>query len=122
MDGLIGLMVSWSQSERTSVHAMAGLRLEFVRAGLRGAGLSKRSVCDHQVIIHVATVMRTPMAQREATAYVARWAKTNIAGPEQARFTEVCDTELLNVHEGNFAHFQVRPSAFAAWHALWTRA
>lgn len=69
----------------------------------------------------VSTVMGTPMTQAQATAYIARWAKTNIEAAAQARFIEVCETELLDVHEGNFARFQVRPSEFEAWWRMWTR-
>ena len=41
--------------------------------------------------------------------------------PEQdrSRFTEVVETELLGLHEGNFVRYQIRPSGFSAWKMKW---
>jgi Fic/DOC family len=68
----------------------------------------------------IATVMRTPMDQRQATRHIAAWSKANLPKPEQARFIEVVETELLDVHDGNFARFQIRPAEFAAWQSVWS--
>ncbi|HEY8918271.1 MAG TPA: hypothetical protein VIM87_17625, partial [Chitinophaga sp.] len=38
---------------------------------------------------------------------------------DQAKFTETVDTELLSLHEGNFARYWIRPSAFARWKEVW---
>jgi hypothetical protein len=37
----------------------------------------------------------------------------------RAKFIEVVETELLSLHEGNFARYRIRPSEFAAWKAVW---
>jgi hypothetical protein len=34
-------------------------------------------------------------------------------------FREVAETELLSLHEGNFARYVIRPSEFAAWRDVW---
>ena len=31
------------------------------------------------------------------------------------RFRTVVETELSNLHQGNFARYQIRPSEFALW-------
>lgn len=38
---------------------------------------------------------------------------------EQARFVEVAETELQNLHKGNFARYRVRPSQVEAWRKMW---
>jgi Fic family protein len=35
------------------------------------------------------------------------------------RFVETVDTELLSLHEGNFARYWIRPSEFKIWKAIW---
>jgi hypothetical protein len=37
---------------------------------------------------------------------------------EQAKFVEVVESELLSLHEGNFARYRIWSSEFAAWKAL----
>jgi len=34
-------------------------------------------------------------------------------------FREIAEDELLALHEGNFARYQVRPSEFQAWQQVW---
>ncbi|RAJ87422.1 Fic/DOC family protein [Chitinophaga dinghuensis] len=40
---------------------------------------------------------------------------------DRSRFIEAVDTELLSLHEGNFARFRVRPSEFEKWRSVWNR-
>jgi len=32
---------------------------------------------------------------------------------------DIVENELLNLHEGNYARFRLRPSEFSAWYTLW---
>jgi hypothetical protein len=50
---------------------------------------------------------------------IGAWADENIALDERERFREMAENELLNLHEGNFARYQIRPSEFAAWQEIW---
>jgi hypothetical protein len=68
----------------------------------------------------VADVIKTRMNKKTAAKHIAGWAGKNIAQPERERFIEAAETELLALHEGNFARYQVRPSEFQAWHKVWT--
>jgi hypothetical protein len=38
---------------------------------------------------------------------------------DQDKFTESVETELLSLHEGNFARYQIRPSEFKSWQSMW---
>ena len=39
----------------------------------------------------------------------------------RAKFSEAVESEILSLHEGNFARYMVRPSAFKAWKETWGR-
>jgi len=32
----------------------------------------------------------------------------------------MAESELLSLHEGNFARYQIRPSEFSGWQEVWT--
>ncbi len=67
----------------------------------------------------VGDVVRRSMDRKEATAYIAEWVNSNVAADERGRFREMAESDLLSLHEGNFARLQVRPSEFAAWQIAW---
>jgi hypothetical protein len=69
----------------------------------------------------VAEVIRKPMDQKAAAARIAAWAAGHLPETERARFVEIAETELMSIHEGNFARYQVRPHEFEAWQAVWLR-
>lgn len=48
-------------------------------------------------------------------------AVTRRAEDERAKFIEAAETELLGLHAGNFARYQIRSSEFAAWRKVWAR-
>jgi hypothetical protein len=70
----------------------------------------------------VGEIIRGQMNRKEAAARIAGWSKEKIDPPEQQRFTEVAETELMSLHEGNFARYQIRPSEFDAWQKVWETA
>jgi hypothetical protein len=41
--------------------------------------------------------------QIAASRFIAEWATDHISGNDRAHFIEVAETELLSLHEGNFA-------------------
>ncbi|MFZ0662243.1 MAG: DUF1488 domain-containing protein [Acidobacteriaceae bacterium] len=59
------------------------------------------------------------MDRKAAVAYIAEWVKDNVAADERRTLREMAETDLLSVHERNFARLQVRPSEFAAWQIVW---
>lgn len=70
----------------------------------------------------VRDVVRGPMDRKTARAHLAATARDDIPAADQEQFVEVAETELLGLHEGNFARYQVRPSEFAAWRLIWSPA
>jgi hypothetical protein len=67
----------------------------------------------------VAGVVLDRLDRKAAAAFLARWSEENIAPDERERFREMAESDLLGLHEGNFARYQVRPAAFAAWQDVW---
>jgi hypothetical protein len=67
----------------------------------------------------VANVVRNQLDRKAALAFLASWAGNNITAEEGGRFREMAETELLGLHEGNFARYQIRPAEFAAWQEIW---
>ena len=58
------------------------------------------------------------MDKKQAGRHVARVAE-RVPDGDRARFAEAAESELLALHEGNFARYQVTPSQFAAWQEVW---
>ena len=69
----------------------------------------------------VADVIRKPMGKAAAAAHVAAWTAQHIDAADVARFVETAETELLGLHDGNYARYQIRPSEYQAWRAVWDR-
>lgn len=40
---------------------------------------------------------------------------------DQAKFIKVIESELLSLHEGNCARYNIRPSEFEKWKAIWSK-
>lgn len=68
----------------------------------------------------VADVIKSKLDKKAAAKFVDDWATKEIPEPETARFVEMVETELLSLHEGNFARYAVRPSEFKEWQKVWT--
>jgi hypothetical protein len=67
----------------------------------------------------VGEVIRGKMDRKAAAAHIAAWVAKNIPEAERERFRDMAETELLSLHEGNFARYQIRPSEFTAWQQVW---
>lgn len=67
----------------------------------------------------VSDVINGQMDKKAASKFVAAWTAANIEQQERSRFIEAAETELLALHEGNFARYRVRPSDFQAWYKIW---
>jgi hypothetical protein len=67
----------------------------------------------------MATIIRRTMDKKTATSYIAGWATSRVQASDQARFVEVIETELIGLHEGNFARYRVRPGEYQSWRKAW---
>jgi Fic family protein len=69
----------------------------------------------------IAAVVRQCMDKKQAIAHVEDWTQGHIEPEDRERFRETVEDELLGLHEGNFARYQIRPSEFTAWREVWNR-
>jgi len=67
----------------------------------------------------IGEVIRGRMDKRQAVWHLKAWTEKNIDTPDCARFRETAESELIGMHEGNFARFRIRPSEFAEWWKAW---
>ena len=67
----------------------------------------------------VAEIVRAAMDRKGAAAHIASWAHAHVEASDRERFREIAETELLSLHEGNFARYQIRPAEFEAWYQFW---
>lgn len=67
----------------------------------------------------VRDVVRGAMSRQATRAHLVTTSREFIPMADQDQFAEVAETELLGLHEGNFARYLVRPSEFAAWQQIW---
>jgi Fic family protein len=64
-------------------------------------------------------VIRHRMSRQTAAAHIEKWVKINIAAQDREKFRDTVETDLLGLHEGNYARLQIRPSEYATWQAVW---
>lgn len=57
--------------------------------------------------------------RKTAINRISKWTKKNVKTSEQERFREIAENELLSLHAGNFARYQIKPSQFSAWQEFW---
>jgi hypothetical protein len=68
----------------------------------------------------VGDVVRGKMDKKAAAASITAWVEKNgIAEAEREKFRDMAESELVGLHEGNFARYQIRPSEFEAWQQVW---
>ncbi len=67
----------------------------------------------------VRIVILGDMNRKQAVERIASWSSENISPLDQPRFIELVEAELVSLHEGNFARYQIRPSEFKAWQLVW---
>ena len=67
----------------------------------------------------IADIIRGQVSRRRALDHVMSWTRQHIPEQDQERFREIVESELLAIHEGNFARYRVRPSEFQAWRDGW---
>lgn len=69
----------------------------------------------------VGGVVRERMGKRQAMTHIAKWIEEHIPPQDREQFQETAESELLGLHDGNFARYQISPSQFKAWSEIWHR-
>ena len=67
----------------------------------------------------IADLVRVRVSRKDAAARIAAWSQKEIDPDSCRRFAELAESELISLHEGNFARYRIRPSEFAAWQQVW---
>ncbi len=67
----------------------------------------------------VSTVVKGEMDKQTAIALTRQRVAEQVSTEDQARFTEIVETELMSLHESNIARYRLRPSQFHAWQRAW---
>jgi len=68
----------------------------------------------------ITEIISHAMRSKEAMTIIRQKAAT-LPGKDQLKFTEAVETELLSLHDGNFARYWVRPSEFMRWKEVWEK-
>jgi hypothetical protein len=66
-----------------------------------------------------------PMSERVPHAHLegpTGWVDKNLPEADREKFRDMAESELLSLHEGNFARYQIRPSEFQGWQQAWSGA
>ena len=67
----------------------------------------------------IAKVVVENLGRKDAVDLIEKRSK-KLTLEDQHRFVEAVETELLNLHEGNYARYWIKPSEFKIWKENWT--
>ncbi len=68
----------------------------------------------------ITQVVSIAMDKRAASEFIKNNV-TNIPEKDRTKLIEYLETELLSLHEGNFARYYISPSEFTRWKEVWDR-
>lgn len=71
-----------------------------------------------QIRTLITFIITNTLSSKQAAAKIKLEAR-QLSKAEQPRFIEIVETELLALHEGNFARYWIRPSEFRQWKKVW---
>lgn len=66
----------------------------------------------------VTKIVSSPMNKKTASDFIKNNVE-NIPEKDRVKFIEYVETELLSLHEGNFARYYISPFEFARWKEIW---
>ena len=67
----------------------------------------------------VSEIVGSGMDKKVATAFIRRRASENVPQEDRARFIEIVETAVMNLHEGNIARYRLRLSQYQKWKETW---
>jgi hypothetical protein len=77
-----------------------------------------RLLYRNQIRELISAIMKEPMNSKDATKLIQN-TSGKLPKVDQAQFIEAVETEILALHEGNFARYRVSPKEFAYWKSIW---
>ncbi len=69
----------------------------------------------------VREVLLGPLDRKAAGKRIKSFARDRIEDRDRDEFSAVVESELLGLHEGNFARYHIRPSEFESWYRVWNQ-
>jgi Fic family protein len=66
----------------------------------------------------VSEIIKNALDSKTASGYIANYAE-KIPASDRQKFIEIVETELLSLHDGNFARYYIQPSEFTKWKESW---
>lgn len=69
----------------------------------------------------IGEIIQQKMNPSTCAQHITAFTQKNVPGEDQKHFTEVIETEINSLHEGNFARFRIRPSIFFEWQRIWNK-
>ena len=67
----------------------------------------------------ITEIVRSGMDKKAASVFIRQRADQGLPQDDRARFVEVAETEIMNLHEGNIARYRLRPSEYQSWMEKW---
>jgi len=67
----------------------------------------------------IAQIIRSKIGRKGISDEISKLAEKAAVFEDRDTFAAVVEEELLSLHAGNFARYQVRPSEFSAWQEVW---
>jgi len=67
----------------------------------------------------VSEIVGGGMDKKAAAAFIKRRAAEDVPQEDRARFIEMVETAVINLHEGNIARYRLRPSQYQKWKETW---
>lgn len=67
----------------------------------------------------ISNIVGSKIDRGSASRAIKKFVEEKIPSEDQEQFRQVTEIELIGLHEGNFARYQVRPIEFYAWKAIW---
>jgi hypothetical protein len=67
----------------------------------------------------ITAIVRLRLDKKGAATHIKKHAGEMVSQADQARFIEVTETEIMNLHDGNIARYRLRPSEYRAWRDQW---
>ena len=67
----------------------------------------------------IGGIVSNKMNKKAAVEHIRQYATDQIPADDRARFTELVETELIGLHEGNIARYRLRPSQYQSWKQTW---
>jgi Fic family protein len=69
----------------------------------------------------ITQVVRSGMKKKAAVAHLNVWAVNNIRPADRDEFKRIVESELIGLHEGNFARYRITPAEFRNWQQAWAQ-